>query len=160
MKWTQVCEGVPVGADYSVKHAADTDAPDRLCGPCRTSYLAAEAVVAWRDRKWRLFAHQDPTGFRHFYSSTTAVRMCGDVEISLVELVPDEAGPYWAWYHSHHPHNYPDTRGTVSMVYGNRVCVEVCFPYGTDVAERRGHGRVVRVAVTALRPARHPEGIE
>lgn len=154
----QVCDGVPVGAPYDERHDADLDAPDRLCGSCRTAYQAVEAAVPDRDRRWQLFAGRHGDAFHHFYPSTTAVQMCGDDDIVLVELALDEAGPYWAWYHSHHPGN-TNYRGAISLVYGNPISVEICFPYGTDAEVRRGRGRMVRVNVKALRAAHHPEGI-
>lgn len=108
---------------------------------------------------WQLFAHQRPDGlFEHFHPSTIQVRLCGNQEnVFLVRLeLDDENGEYWGWYHSETSRVFADR---VSMVYRNRLAVEVCFPYGTQAETKRGRGRVVRLRVTPVRPAVHPEGI-
>ena len=84
--------------------------------------------------------------------------MCGSGPMALVRLVLDPDGPYWGWYHSHHPYN-GERRGEISMIYPNRVCVEICFPYGPDVATAHGHGEIVRLRVERIRDAVHPDHI-
>jgi len=109
------------------RHAA------RLCWPPRRALRP-------KDRSWQLFAEERDGGFEHFYGSTIQVRMCGNHPIALVRLVLDTNGPYYGWYHSFHPHN-GSHRGTVSMIYTNRVCVEICFSYGPEAETARIAGR-------------------
>lgn len=99
-----------------------------------------------------LFCHkmpkpQDPRRpYNHFFPSEEAVKMCGTYPIVKVLLTeaPEEAQDadcYWAWWDTEHDHN------RFCMVWAWRGGVEMCFPYGTEIAERLGRGMVVRVLV-------------
>ncbi len=139
-------------------HYAEPGAKDGLCATCRLKMREAEDKRPKDKRVWQLYALQRDGGFAHFYPSTTQVQMCGDAPPWLVQLAIDHDGPFWAWYHSHHPHNGV-SRGYVSMVYPHRTVVEICFPYGPQAETLRGRGEIVRLHVTPVRPAVHPEGL-
>jgi len=111
-----------------------------------------------RERRWNLYALRREEGFAHFYPSTIQLTMCGTAPHWLVQLAVDADGDLWGWYHTHHPHNR-ESRGHVSMIYSHRKSVEICFPYGPDAETERGRGEIVRLRVTPVRPAVHPEGI-
>lgn len=81
--------------------------------------------------------------FEHLYPSRQLVELCGGGRPVRVVVTEDENGAYWGWR---------SADGRISMVYPSREQVEVCFPYGTQVQEERGIGRVVRLDVQADEP--------
>jgi len=84
--------------------------------------------------------------FRNIFVSTVAVSMCfgRDPEpIHKLELVENENGPYWSWEKAGKP-------GEFSMVYDNKILLNICFPCGVDHMVERGEGRIVRLAINDL----------
>ncbi len=130
---------------------AETVAPDSLCAKCRALMVEAETK---RPTSWELYAMQRADHFEYFYPSTVQLTMCGTDPMFLVRLTLDAQGPYWAWYHSSHPSNRSD-KGQISFVYRRRFLVDMCFPYGSDVAAKRSHGEIISAQVRH-HPARHP----
>ena len=150
------------GHAYAKPEPGHEKAEDHLCHKCRAAMVEANATIP---STWEMFAEQKDDHFEHFYPSTIQVRMCGEgfgnkrpIPIFLVKLTRDEKGPYWGWLASHHPYNR-DRGGSVSMVYRNRMSVDICFPYGVDSAIKRGHGEVIRVRAEIIRPAEDSEGL-
>lgn len=96
-------------------------------------------------------AHLGPNGrLVHFYKHPMLVRMCGDSRgisgspenIKRVRLSEDPGGDYFAWLDA--------AKGEFTLIYGSQVQVDICFPYGTESAERSGQGRRVRVKAEIL----------
>ncbi len=54
----------------------------------------------------------------------------------------DDPGGYWGWW------NLETLRW--EMVFGSKVQVEVCFPYGSRAEEERGRGWMLPVDVRVL----------
>lgn len=132
---------------------------DRLCLACHQTMIEAEAKQPMKDRSWELFALQVDDHFEHFYPGTIGVKLCGDEPIVLVRLTQDSEGPYWGWYHSHHPVNKPH-QGHVSFIYRFRQAVSMCFAYGPEIETKCGRGEIVRLRAEFVRLAVHPEGIK
>lgn len=93
-------------------------------------------------------AHRIESGeFRHVYEHPILVEMFGkDWPVWHVRIEPDEEGGYWAWLDA-------ETE-EYSMVYPKRGLVAMCFPYGPDVEEERGSGRIVRVRIVPIHQVR------
>ena len=36
------------------------------------------------------------------------------------------------------------------MIFHSKILVEVCFTYGTRSAEKAGHGKLIRIAITEI----------
>ena len=81
--------------------------------------------------------------YKSYYSVTT---VCGATaeEVRLVRLREDPDGTHWGWEAT--------GRGTFSMVQPSRMQLEMCFPYGMEVAVKKGDGRPVCLSVEELEP--------
>ena len=95
------------------------------------------------------YAHVRNGRFFNIYRSKRATAMGthgrddGEPVVAvLVEESPD--GDYYGWEDAH-------IAGPV-LIYGDRRAVEMCFPYGTEAEEKRGRGRVVRLAIREASP--------
>lgn len=61
------------------------------------------------------------------------------VPVTVRERVEGDTGHvYWGW-------RKPD--GTYTMIWPSETQVEMCFPYGTEVEEKRGKGTKVRLTI-------------
>ena len=79
----------------------------------------------------------------HFAPHSEVAQMYSPKEpvyAAVVEEAPEAEGCYWAWWDN------KDQRFT--HVYHWRGAVEMCFPYGPEVEEKRGRGKVMSVKVT------------
>lgn len=91
-------------------------------------------------------SYQD--GYRNFYGSVRQVTMCltgpdDKTPIYSVDVTEDDAnGTMWAWWDAQ--------RSSFSMVYKTRQVLEICFPYGIDVEEKRDRGKACKVSITAI----------
>lgn len=78
--------------------------------------------------------------FDNIYGHPGQVRMClgrEPTDIYEIELVENEAGPYWGWQ---------DTGKTdFILVYFEGAAFRMSFAYGVDVEVKKGKGRVVRL---------------
>lgn len=91
--------------------------------------------------------HRAETRLRYFFSNKAQLRCCGADEnrLYLVEVVRgthSDPGGYWGWWNLEKLH--------WEMVFGSRVQVEVCFPYGANAEEERGRGWLLPVDVKVL----------
>ena len=59
--------------------------------------------------------------------------------IHKVEILESETGGYWGWWDTE--------RQEYQNIYPRKHLVEMCFPYGTDVEEARGRGRLAQLSV-------------
>jgi hypothetical protein len=55
----------------------------------------------------------------------------------------DPPSPYWGWVDARHPDVY-------SMVWPSRIQLEMCFPSGTEPAEKQGDGHKVNLVVEEI----------
>ena len=96
--------------------------------------------------QWDMFAHRHDAGLWNV-GSRAFVDAHGlrdpIVAVTVVEVPDDDpAGTHWGWIAS--GHDKP------SMIWPNRACFDVCFPYGAEAEEKAGRGRAVRLAVTEV----------
>lgn len=85
---------------------------------------------------------EDPSEvvFKDFGQNIRTPQMYGCKEIVEVDLAETQDGPYWGWLDS--DRDYP------AMIYRRLVLFRVCFPYGPEAEQKRGKGRIVRLAAT------------
>ena len=101
-------------------------------------------------KTWEMFAQQSSSETLHnFYTSLLAYGVCGPDPVFHVQVTLDPEGPYYGWLYSDDPANGSNV-GHVSMIFAHRMLVEICFPYGTAVEEKRGRGKIVRLRVERL----------
>ena len=80
--------------------------------------------------------------FPHFLSTLMCVSLKEKVsQIRVREALPEEETPYHAWKH-------PD--GQISLIYPSKVQVEICFPYGSEIAAKNGRGKMIKVVITEV----------
>lgn len=93
----------------------------------------------------RSFAERLPKGYTFFFPSVMQVMMCGAKrqDVVLVDLVEDPNGTYWGWEDAEKP-------GRFSMIWPSFVQLQVCFPYGIDIEEKKGKGRRVQLRVDLI----------
>lgn len=89
-----------------------------------------------------MYAQQTSRGLANFFKSRQAYVACGDAPVVRVRIITDDAGSHWSWWDAE--------RKSHSMIFGSRVLVEICFPYGSRAEEERGRGKVVRVRVEQI----------
>jgi hypothetical protein len=90
-----------------------------------------------------LFALKSPSGvFHSFYPNEVCMSLCGDPPYCRVKLTPDPEGDYWTW------HDFE--KDAYHYTNHNRLGVEICFPYGPEVEEKLGRGKIIRVRVEEL----------
>lgn len=80
-----------------------------------------------------------------FHSTITGKNGCirGEpLNLLRVRLVEEVEGPYWCWEDA--------TTKKWRMVYPAKLLLQVCFPYGLEIAEKTGQGRCIRVRVEEL----------
>ncbi|GGK61657.1 hypothetical protein Sme01_03430 [Sphaerisporangium melleum] len=98
------------------------------------------------EQTWRMYAHDRGGTFYHLgdrrYVEAHGLRdPIVEVEAREVEHdAPD--GTHWGWLRT--------GEDTPIMIWPVRGMLSMCFPYGTDVEEQRGKGRVVRLAVRVV----------
>ena len=87
--------------------------------------------------------------FVHFYDSLKLVKFCDSgkgpyVKVKIREAKKDEKSDYvcWGWK------DYKDRK--YQFIYPEQFQVEMCFPYGTELAEERGEGKLVKIIVEEL----------
>lgn len=95
----------------------------------------------WGHMKPRdMFAQQWPSGIYHnFLPHPSLYSTSGPDPITPVRVLPDEAGTYWAWWDAQ--------RDEVDFIHSQRGLVSMCFPYGPEIEEKQGRGKVIRVRV-------------
>ncbi|MFA6235154.1 MAG: hypothetical protein WC824_13350, partial [Bacteroidota bacterium] len=94
----------------------------------------------------------------HFYPSPGAVRMClgGEedekeiIRVRVREAKKGETPDQWAWWYNEG--GTGKRKEYFSMVYRVRMLVEMCFPYGTEIAEKKGEGLLLPVMVEEIPP--------
>ncbi len=86
----------------------------------------------------RMFAKSENGKFRHIYPSATQVGMYTTDTPVPVNVSVDANGDYWGWQQK---------SGYISMIYEQEQALEICFPYGTKVAEERGDGKRVKLTI-------------
>ena len=70
--------------------------------------------------------------------------MCGCDEAFHVRVTEndDPDSKFWGWW--------SNERNEFRHVYPGKVLVEICFPYGTDIMEKHGEGKLTGVDVEIL----------
>ena len=81
--------------------------------------------------------------YTNIFTNEKSVKMCNNspekiYKIDVREAKEDEETPYVGWL-------YPD--GNISMIFPNRILLEICFPYGTKAETEHGNGRVIRIII-------------
>lgn len=67
------------------------------------------------------------------------------VEIVVRERQPEDApSSYWGWLDTKDPSRY-------TMVWPSEIQLEMCFPYGSEVSEKKGFGRKVNLVIEEKR---------
>ena len=93
---------------------------------------------------WAMWAHRYESDlFMHASEDKGWVEMHG-LDDPVVEVCVRESpkGEYWGWI---------DVKGTVPcMILKGKKLFDVCFPYGPEIEERAGKGRIVRLDVTEV----------
>jgi hypothetical protein len=84
----------------------------------------------------------------HFYRSPRGVEMCMDERcpFPIFEVVVSEGtdpNGYWGWWDA-------ESKG-FAYVYPSKMQVEMCFPYGAEIEEKRNCGRMMPVNVRVIR---------
>lgn len=99
------------------------------------------------------YAHKHAYGndihYRDIYESIIQVKMCEDKDPQkryLIKLEVNSEGRYWGWL------SY--IRNRYGMIYPRKYQLEMCFPYGIEIAVSSKQGEVVRFNVI------HSEEIE
>lgn len=92
-----------------------------------------------------MYAVRLKDGLLHYVGDRRMIEFCDLGELILpvsVRLVADDdpAATHWAWLRT--------GKETPEMVYPRRVLFNVCFPYGAEVEQENGRGRIVRLVVT------------
>ncbi len=94
------------------------------------------------DAHTNMWAHRDPEiEFHHIHHSDMAVSMCGSGPIVEVCVTLDPAGKHWGWWDAE--------RKWFTMIFHDKMLVDMCFPYGSKAAEELGRGRVAQLRVEA-----------
>jgi hypothetical protein len=86
--------------------------------------------------------------YDHFYPHPGVVRMCGVKRVFKVLVEEDQSGsedPYWGWW--------DNDKQMFLFVYRKQMLLNMCFPYGPEVQERRGDGIRLPVKITVLEAA-------
>ena len=90
------------------------------------------------------FAKKEKGRYLDLYTNKVATSMCcnPDDKIIEVDVTVDETGEYLGWLKTGEevPH----------FIYPKRVLIDICFPYGVDVAIKRGEGKIVKVKIKEL----------
>lgn len=92
--------------------------------------------------RWELYAHKRESGYWHAGSKKFVEAHMLHDPIVQIELTEDPEGTYWGWLAK--DATYP------SMVWPKKMLLDICFPYGPDVEQERGKGRVVRMVVKEI----------
>ena len=119
-----------------------------------------ETVLYCLEREWNN-TKQSGTRYWAFYPHTFGVRMHDNkAEVLKVRVVEDPEGTYWGWWDldsppDHTPTSFYEQRtGNTSprflFVYPEHMLLNMCFPYGMEVEEERGHGKCYKVRVEVL----------
>jgi hypothetical protein len=83
------------------------------------------------------------TYMTNFYPHPEVTRLCSSnkpVYKAVVSEGVDTPGSYWAWW--------DNKDGRFHHVYGARMLVDMCFPYGAKTEEQRARGRLHPVTIT------------
>jgi hypothetical protein len=83
--------------------------------------------------------------FTDFSPCVKTCRMHGEgqiFEVIVGALEAEVPGCCWAWW------NFEQQR--LTMVYPFRQALNMCFPYGPEIEERQGRGRVTPVSVEVV----------
>ena len=86
--------------------------------------------------QWRLFAHEIRGTYFHFGSRFFVEIHQMSHPIVEVDLIVDPEGRYWGWLRT--------GTDTPTMIWPTRMQFDMCFPYGAQAEEARGHGQVLR----------------
>lgn len=86
--------------------------------------------------------------YLHVFPSELKVRMCLDWKnpepIIRVWVQEDEQGRYYGW-HAKEDRFY-------SMIFPSYIQFKICFPYGHEIEEEKGHGRMIRLSIEEIMP--------
>ncbi len=98
------------------------------------------------DGQWRMSAERFKGMLIHIGDRRYAELYAGTdgsvVEVDVIEVADDESATHWAWL---------DADGSPPMfAQPRRFILDMCFEYGAEAEEKRGKGRVVRLAVTEV----------
>ncbi len=96
---------------------------------------------------WRMFAEVYKDLLMHLGDRRYAEMYAGPrgtvAEVDVVEVAhDDEAGTHWGYIRA--------GRSEPEMVQPRRDFFDMQFEYGPEVEEKRGHGRIVRLAVVEV----------
>ena len=86
--------------------------------------------------------------FTHFFPGVMSVRACmgRDTEtiyrVIVREATGDDVPNYWSWW--------SNEREEFCFTNENRVGVDICFPYGPEIEEKKGRGQLMSVVVEVL----------
>jgi len=80
-------------------------------------------------------------GFGHKKTAEMYCTQEGDIVIE-VDIIIDKEGAYWALY------KHADDK--LHMIYPHESLFRVCFPYGPEVYEEKGEGKIVRCRVEEI----------
>lgn len=86
---------------------------------------------------WQLFAEDAGTEFRHV-GSARYVELYGKVPVPVI-VAETTHGEYYGWLRS--------DRDEPSMIWRGRPRFDMCFPYGPELEQERGKGRIVRLDI-------------
>ena len=92
-----------------------------------------------------VYGYYDDDGYFHdIYGSVMQVKMCGDESVFKAEARVAENGEEPTHY------GWLDNEGDIVMIYPEKFKVEMCFPYGPEVAEKAGDGKLVGVIISDI----------
>lgn len=119
-----------------------------------------EIPYGFKTRKFALYKpyRESEMRFTHPHPSLIMVRLCTSRpydSFHLVEVEIVEDGGYWGWWKPCSSEGVPE----ITMIFPSRLLVSTCFPYGPEIIEEHGEGRVVPLAIRSLR-ALTPEEAE
>lgn len=89
--------------------------------------------------QWQMFAHDYGGKFFHVGSRRYVELHYLSKPIVAVTVTEDPDGEYRGWI-------YAD-KDEPCMIWPSKGQLEICFPYGTQAAQERGSGRVVRLKI-------------
>lgn len=87
--------------------------------------------------------HKEGSYYTHFMANPNVVQLHDETSAvyqAEVEQCEDSPGVYWGWWENQ--------KQAFTMVYRTRSILNMCFPYGFDIEEKKGRGHAVPVKVT------------
>ncbi len=95
---------------------------------------------------WRMFAEAYKGLLMHLGDQRYAEMYAGPhgtvVEVDVTDVADDEARTHWGYIRT--------GKDVPEMIQPRRDFFDMQFEYGPEAEEKRGHGRIVRLAVTEV----------